>query len=349
MPITPPSSGPDLGEVHHLILDAERCEKEFERTLSGLIADSHLVVLLTPRRATQIASLEALRQRLPKWPSWRTSRPWILAGRKRARSADSAPPYSGPFIEDCQSSDAYHQQVTKLLAQFDWALFSYFTTYHDNLVTLITTQKEWVRASDNSPLLIHHQCGPLPLLQRLPNASYYDGGKEGLYAYQLACTQQQIPLLLVQINEDDPEYYWTYDHETECVQEECWYAAPLARLELYREFTVRRPPYGQHEHYRLYRVTDFGAYVDLWARSSDENSIAIATLAADCDVTALERALRRQYGLNLIREGDAIASWAYQLIYGGGAAEHHALFHSRDPSLTHYIWQAAGQGMISRF
>ncbi len=113
----------------------------------------------------------------------------------------------------------------------------------------------------------------------------------------------------------------------------------MRRLELVREFSV----------YRVHRATDFDAYLALWAEASRHWSIAEATLSADCNLHKLERLLNNESHLDIIRDADALGSWAYGQIYGGGADEHHAVFHSRDASATHRIWEMAGKSALSRF
>ena len=328
-------------EVHTLVLEQDyELDPRVNKAVDWLAAQSRETVLLRPGLMVPYNDMPTV-PGLQRWPAWQ-SQPWIVAGRI-ARRTDT-PEYDGPFIKDTYG-EGYEAQVAKLMAHFDWAVFSYFTTYHDDMVSVVTHDSKLAKVIERQYAPFASYRSSAPYLHCLRNMSFYDYGDEGWLAYELAKARgEPSPLILTMaIDEKYIDQYRRYDDDGE-YEDDVWFEQPMSRLKLVKEFKEDGVTYA-----RLHQATDFEAYIALWAESSRNWYIADATFSADCDLYQLEKRLRRNNDVDILRDSGEIATWAYGQIYGGGADEHHAVFHSRDPRATQRIWEMAGKSGISRF
>jgi hypothetical protein len=336
-------------DVFMQVLDGKRETGATVRVADGLIRRSQRVEFFSPGQSWEVTSIEQVRDvltgvRLSPYP-------WVIGGRLSDRESFR---YDGPFAYDSFAPE-YGEEVAKLLKGFDWAAFSYFTTYHDRIVIIFTQMPElvtYLTQENYAGALLGRYCAQAPLLPHLKNATFYDYAEEGWLPYELARERgENTPLLLTLFASDDPDYYRRYNHEVDELEDFIWYEEPLGRLEQLREFTF--PAYGgmysENYTYRVHRAVDFNAYCTLWSMASHDCGIAHATLSADCDLDRLEARLQETTLFDIVRHAESVGTWAYGQIYGGGANEHHAVFHSRDASATHRIWQMTGDSAISRF
>jgi hypothetical protein len=239
-----------------------------------------------------------------------------------------------------------------LLADFDWALFSYFTTYHNEYYNFVTSDSELVELLNLKSMrephtnIKHYQLDTLPI-SCLRNASFYDYGKEGLYVYEVALERDEpLPFLLCRI-EQDGEMYYRWDNEKEEQEDKVWFGESVKPLEIVDEFEVM---YRMEAiKYIVFRVNQVQPYLDIWKEASYEHSIADATLSGDTDLSKLRKFLSSNLYFDIDNYIDEIGTWAYSQIYGGGADEHHAFFHSRNSEITHQVWYLVGENQISRF
>lgn len=335
---------PEQKYVHTLVLDAKGQPETIRAAADWLAAQSRGAVLIMPGRVVPYQDLPSV-EGMEAWPDW-ASHPWIIAGRLKAGGEPIR--YEGPFIHDTQG-DSLDEQVRTLLAIFDWAVFRYFTTYHDDLPVVVTARADLADNFQQRFSLLERQHGPAPYIERLANATFYDEGMEGWFAYELAQERgEPPPLILTCLEMTQLDSYFRYDYETETWEDHFWFEEPVSRLKSIREFTVKLQ-HGGLRQYCLHQASDHGAYLALWAEASHDHHIALATFSADCDVHLLEQKLRDVWWFDVLRDSRNIATWAYGQVYGGGADEHHAVFHSRDARATQRIWELAGKSGISRF
>jgi hypothetical protein len=310
---------------------------------------SEFVVLLRPNKTDSIANSSQINDLVRSWPGW-TSRPWIIAG--CLGSSMSEPVYSGPFIKDCNGG-GFDEQTKNLLATFDWALFSYFTTYHNSHYAFITSVHGLAKHLDLKNVGEPYKHMEDYRLEEFPvscfrNATFYDYGLEGVYAYQVALEREEAsPFLLCRIEPDDNLYYRWDSEKNDIEDEKVWFDDALKLLDVVDEFEVKRS--GWTAKYMVLRINRVQSYLDIWKEASYDHSIAEATLSGDADLSKLRAVLCQNSFVNFDKSFDEIGTWAYGQIYGGGADEHHAVFRSRDSSIVHQIWQRAGQDQISRY
>lgn len=89
----------------------------------------------------------------------------------------------------------------------------------------------------------------------------------------------------------------------------------------------------------VYRANDTDAYRMLWQRLDHEDGIV---QVAACGHNAAKRVLDAYMGADRhdFRTCNALSQrlgWIYTHVHGGGAGEHHAMFHAKDPALTNRV------------
>ena len=299
-----------------------------------------------PNKFRKVTTYQQLTEFSQSWPRW-NSRPWIVAGNLNLPA--NALSYSGPFIHDCRGG-GFNLQVKNLLAQFDWALFSYFTTYQGEyfvFVSNISEIDEVLICEKTMSRFRNFSVYPLTEdpVSTLQNATFYDYEKEGLYVYQLARERDESPpfLLCHLLNDDNLYHKWNWEKNR--AEKDVWYDGYIEMLEMVSELKTKDGSY------LLFRVSDVEGYLSIWGESSEDHSIAVATLSGDSDVAKLEHYLSRARNGYAAIETDlpAFGLWAYYQVYGGGSDEHHALFRSRSAKVTQQLWQDLGDSQISRF
>lgn len=327
--------------------DADR--RSIQVLVERLIAISQSPVLLRPGKVTQLPNLQQLGISLPNWPAWH-SRPWIIGGHLKETKREILV-YDGPFVENTSTPD-FDKQLKILAANYDWAIFSYFTTYQDDMLTFMTTQPDVLSQLPDKELqrmLIETYQGSTPFQHLYKNVTFDDHEEEGWLAYELAMERgESFPLLLCAINVKSGGYHM-YNHETGTCENELWYEKPLSKLELVCEFKEIPSERPWQMNYFLYRVVDFDAYRELWSMECSDSGIVEASISSDCDIARLKELFSGPDEFDIIRQGDEVGSWIYGLIHGGGGSEYHAIFHARDCTLTQRIWEMAGDYAISRF
>lgn len=319
--------------------------RSLQGVVGALIQLSSSNFVLRPGEMITVKSVDDIAAAIKAWPNW-ASRPWIVAG--RTESVLEPPVYEGPFIADCSGTD-YETQMIKLMEQFDWAIYSYFTTYQHELCTILTRSvslhQTLLEIIPSSRVLGSNT--DIAGMASLNKASYYDVGTEGWLAYELAVSRgEESPFLLCRIDAEHLDAY-RYNAELEAYEDDPWYHESLIQLGKVAEFPIKSSL--RSVVYGVYRVSDIGAYRKIWARVSSNCSIAVATLSADARMDLLEKKLSETKTFDLIGDAHLIGSWAYGQIYGGGADERHAVFCARDPKLTHELWSYVGDAGISRF
>lgn len=303
---------------------------------------------LQPDKSVLINSVSQIKSQSENWPFW-NSRPWIVAG--QLESDDVVTKYEGPFINDCKG-ELLNIQVNTLLQVFDWAIFSYFTTYQSSIYSVVTKNESLVVAltkKHNKKGFLEKYSAESDILSELKYSTFYDYDKEGELAYQIAMERgEEPPYLLCSVNLDDPDLYRYWDEEREKHQDFIWYEEYTKQLALVDVFQVQ-DEYKQRLEYTIYRVTDVEAYSLIWAMASDECSITDATFSADTDLQVLRNHITNKKYLDLMYFPKFIGTWAYNQVYGGGSDEHHAIFYSKDSAVTQMIWELSGDNQISRF
>ena len=330
-------------DAYLCIVDSKSSYENVVDLIDRFIHRSRQAALFCPKRTVQIAETTQIEKSLKKWPMW-CARPWIVAGMIDESKASLH--YEGAFIDDTKIDEQYEEFVSRLLQKFDWAVFSYFTTYHDEYFTLLTPHAHLASEVLGSVNNVVSRCsGAQPLLPKLKNMSYMDYGEEGWLPYELALERGEgKPLVLSRIELCRLETYCRWNNEIGEYEGKPWFETPLGQMELVKDFGIIKG-----DHYFLHRAIAEKPYVDLWAMTSYDHAAAQASFSFDCDIENLDALLRSENYFDVIKHGDRLATWVYGTVYGGGAGEHHAVFHSRDPSATHRLWELAGKNRISRF
>ncbi|OZG71575.1 hypothetical protein BTA51_20040 [Hahella sp. CCB-MM4] len=331
-----------------ILFDIESTSNNFIRkVVDELITISQSTFLLRPTGVQPLSNSLQIYELTKSWPRW-VSRPWVVAGRSSKESGDVL--YKGPFIEDCRGK-GYNEQVNGLLREFDWAIFSYFTTFQSDVCSFITsditlTELPIFKALKDGACDLHQfDSNPIECLR---TATFYDYDVEGLFPYEAAKLRgEQSPLLLCSIALQSKDLYHKWNHEKDECEESVWFQQPIEQLETVDEFVTDYMGY-KFKHC-LFRVNAVTPYLDIWGEASYDHSIAEATLSADTDFSALKKYLENKCSFEINRELDQICTWSYGQVYGGGADEHHAIFRSCDSDITQQIWEMVGEEQISRF
>lgn len=327
------------------VFDIESKSADFTALVSLLISESRSTFFIKSYGTKKVEDVEQIKNQDSYWPKW-PSRPWVVAGKFKESSSDTV--FSGPFLEDCKDG-YFNKYIDSLLKHYDWALFSYFTTYHAGLGCLVTSSyetevKEMATSIYNNDVELSY-FGSDPI-SSLRTATFYDYDFEGYFAYELVkAKKENPPLLLCQI--DDPELHEKWDDEIGKYDSGEWYKSNLANLKLVEKFIVNYKGYRIKN--LVYQATDEQSYLNIWAEASEDHSIAIATLSANTDVEKLKKTLEKSASFEVTKDLDECCDWVYSQVYGGGADEHHAIFRSKDPEITQYIWDLVGDEQISRF
>ncbi len=316
---------------------------EIHRLVGMLMQRSRSTVVLNKGKAMRVAAVDQIAGVVQDWPHW-SSLPWVVGGRLDPAEIPSLG-VDELVMREFKPID-FDLQVAKLLEHFDWGVFSYFTSFHDAIYTVVARQSELcscIVAMLPQGAIMSSVSGPT-FANKLNNATYYDHGEPGWLAYELASTLDEgLPLLLTRMEGNGADMYYRWNSETDSREDFIWYEEPLAQLERMDAFDV-----GQ-THYQVHRASDLEAYLQLWSMASHEWGIADATLSARTDLEGLRSVIAERRQFDIIRSAGLVAPWAYGQIYGGGSDEHHAIFHARDAAVTQRIWQWADERAISRF
>ncbi|MDH5434476.1 MAG: hypothetical protein OEY19_11075, partial [Gammaproteobacteria bacterium] len=310
------------------------------------IEQSERAYLLKPNGMKPIESVRQIKSDLLYWPDWR-SRPWIVAGTSKESPSEIV--FSGLFIKDC-TGDGFNNQVASLLKHFDWAIFSYFTTYQSDICCLVTSCTGLIK---NNVVNTYGAEAEISIFEGDPisslrTATFYDYELEGYFAYEVAkANGEKPPLLFCRIDIENPDLYRKWNNETDEHDPDLWYENHLDKLNLVEEFTTEYQGYKFKN--LIYQVSNERAYIDIWSEASEDHSIAEATFSANTNLKKLKSALTKSYSFEITKDLDDYSEWAYSQIYGGGADEHHAIFRSKDPKITQKLWELVGKNQISRF
>ncbi|ABC30630.1 hypothetical protein HCH_03908 [Hahella chejuensis KCTC 2396] len=328
------------------VFEIENQPAKFSSLIKRLIDESKSSYILRPNGVKLVESLKQIKDDILYWPNWR-SRPWVVAGRYEGNLSEVV--YSGPFIKDCKG-DNFNLQVASLLKHFDWAVFSYFTTYQSDFGCLVTSypdliEKVLVKAYGKDIEISVYEGDPIDSLR---TATFYDYDVEGYFAYEVAkANGEDPPFLLCRIDLTNQELYRIWNSEIEADEEDPWYKNHLDKLTLVKEFTTGGVGFQYNN--LIYQVSNEKAYLDIWSEASEDHSIAEATFSANADLSKLEAYMAGSYIFEVTKYIDDWCDWSYSQVYGGGADEHHAIFRSKDPRITSRLWELLGEDQISRF
>ena len=281
-------------------------KNEYNNLLSmiiQLINESSDTYLLNDKIDQKIDSIEQIQSLIRNWPSWPSSE-WVVGGKIKKGCREEFV-YGNSSGKKFNSN--FNEKVNQLMNTFDWAVFSYFTTYHTDFVCLVSCDASIMDAntfrhfSKEDIEINWYKDEPISCLK---TASFYDYDEEGYYVYELSQQNgEEPPLLLCSFDLTDPEYNLKWDEERDDVEEVPWYKEHLEKLFLVDEFVTEH--YRQKNKKQIYRVDNLQAYLDIWAEASEEHSIAEATLAANADLKVLKSQLCEFYSFDITKECDA--------------------------------------------
>ncbi len=285
------------------------------------------------------------------WPNWPSKNCIVLGSLKKPLE-----PIDLFFLHDCRSDHPnghYDQLCQIILAHYDWAFFSYFTTFGSGRLTFITSQAHlhhWIKSVPNLTIAERYDSPTLGMAQ-LRSASFYDYQEQWLLPIWLAKQLNEPTPLLLCIIESDRSMYEIYTHaDDDYVANTQYFAQHTAKLTLLEAWQGN--PYSGHTKptytFQLFSINDLEAYNSLWSKVSHDNNIAHCVLSADCDVSLLKEYAENCYihgHLSDFIKNKHLASWGYINFYGGGADEHMRLFYANDGKITDLFWKAVGQNV----
>lgn len=283
------------------------------------------------------------------WPNWFCQECIVMGSLKK-----DIVPIDLFFLYDCNPDNAYgHGDYDRfcqhILSHYDWAIFSYFTTYGSGLISFITNDEklhEAVNAVSNLHIVKQYDL-PYAGMAQLKTATFYDYDGQWLLPLLLAKERKEaLPLLLCSIDLDESSYA-IFDHmQAEYISGRFNYSKHTEKLTLIA--TWQRKPAAHYlpvTQFQVYEIIDLEAYDSLWARLSS-GSIVDCVVSGDCDLATLKQYSLQQdayHDLAYFIENHTLASWAYDCFYGGGADEHMGIFSAKDSQITEHFWQLLGQ------
>jgi hypothetical protein len=94
----------------------------------------------------------------------------------------------------------------------------------------------------------------------------------------------------------------------------------------------------------VYRADDLDAYRALWRDMDKDSGIVRATVCGRDDPVRVLKSFASVGLRSGFRESNVLSrrhGWVYTHIYGGGADEHHAMFHAQDPAVANRVVEYA--------
>ncbi len=283
------------------------------------------------------------------WPNWYSQNCIILGSLKNPLEQIDL-----HFLHDCRSDHPnghYDELCQKILAHYDWAFFSYFTTFGSELLTFITNQEHLHHYVQSFPNLCIEECYDSPILgmAQLRSATFYDYQEQWLLPIWLAKQLNEPAPLLLCIIESDRSMYEIYTHaDDDYVANTQYFAQHTEKLTLIEEWQDN--PYSGHTAptytFQLFAIGDLEAYHSLWSKVSHDARIPHCVLSADCNISLLKEYVQNCYVHNHLShfiKNRQLASWGYTNFYGGGADEHMGIFYAHDGKITDLFWQGSGQ------
>lgn len=285
------------------------------------------------------------------WPNWYSQNCIVLGSLKQPLEQIDL-----HFLHDCRDDHPnghYDQLCQKILAHYDWAFFSYFTTFSAGLLTFITNQEHlhhWVNSLPHLNIAERYDSPTLGMAQ-LRSATFYDYQEQWLAPIWLAKQlNEPTPLLLCAI-EIDESLHTIYSHvEDDYIENTQYFAQHTQKLTLIEEWQDN--PYSGYTTpiytFQLFEINNLEAYHSLWSKVSSDGRIAHCVLSADCNIILLKEYVKNLYShenLSYFIKNKKLASWGYINFYGGGADEHMGIFYANDGKITDLFWQGVGQNV----
>lgn len=285
------------------------------------------------------------------WPNWHSQNCIVLGSLKNPLEQIDL-----HFLHDCRDDHPnghYDELCQKILTHYDWAFFSYFTTFGSGLLTFITNQEHLHHYVQSFPNLCIEECYDSPTLgmAQLRSAAFYDYQEQWLLPIWLAKQLNEPAPLLLCIIESDRSMYEIYTHvDDDYVANTQYFAQHTEKLTLIEEWQDN--PYSGYTTptytFQLFTIGDLEAYHSLWSKVSHDARIAHCVLSADCNISLLKEYVQNCYVHNHLShfiKNRQLASWGYTNFYGGGADEHMGIFYANDGKITDLFWQGAGQNV----
>lgn len=339
------------GQKHVLVLIHHLIEKSVS---AGFCIENKQVAngQSLPKIKPLIKSKEILKSnKNENWPNWYSQNCIVLGSLKNPFEQIDL-----HFLHDCRDDHPnghYDELCQKILAHYDWAFFSYFTTFGSGLLTFITNQDHLHHYVQSFPNLCIEECYDSPTLgmAQLRSATFYDYQEQWLLPIWLAKQLNEPAPLLLCIIESDRSMYEIYTHaDDDYIENTQYFSQHTDKLRLIEEWQDN--PYSGHttpnHTFQLFEINDLEAYHSLWSKVSHETSITHCVLSADCNIALLKEYVKNCYVHNHLRhfiKNRQLASWGYANFYGGGADEHMGIFYANDGKTTDLFWQGVGQNV----
>ncbi len=175
--------------------------------------------------------------------------------------------------------------------------------------------------------------GILRSIFRKQRITFLDYGYEGMLPLRLARELDSAPPLLVcRFEDDDPDFYRAWNNDLGEYIGPVWYEEWLPQLELLDEFR-----HGDTRYTIMRTTAAEDAWRSLWSRTSEDNAVADSIFSGECDLTELKSRILQsdpRCCFSPDEHAENLCEWFYGQSYGGGADEHHAYFHARNPGLV---------------
>lgn len=227
-----------------------------------------------------------------------------------------------------KSEEHFQEIIDDFLEKYQWAVFSYFTTFHSKHIIFVSNDKE---VYERYLICIGHiEENFYTKIRDFRTISFDDTGDEGEAIFKLSQElDKRNPYLICYF--DRRMKYYRYDYETTEFEDFIWYEDDIRALKEIKRFFDK---YGE---YIIYEVTDEYAFLKIWEMASDDLNIAQFVVSHDSNLNEVEKILKENYDyLEKLKEEPSL-SWAYSQVYGGGSDEHHGIFYAKDAKHTDKI------------
>ncbi|MEK7434785.1 MAG: hypothetical protein AABZ74_16750 [Cyanobacteriota bacterium] len=284
--------------------------------------------ILTEKKVNNIDSCNSIKESVKNWPLWYAPK-WLLVGKKNTL-VDKIPSFI--FLEENLDID-YDNKNNFLSKNFDWAFFSYFSTYSERFISFVTEDKKIYLSlkkimSKYNDIMTLDYFDKNTSFNNLKISVFNDYGKEGLLALEISKNENKLPYLICEITENYNES-----------NKNNWYEIFTNKLLLIKSLTKEIS--HTKSKILIYQVTDSNSYENIWKKASSENNIALCTISGNSNLKEVEKIFLNKYSLSIKDNLDLLehTDWIYTLNYGGGADEHIGLFFSSIDSNINIFWE----------
>lgn len=259
---------------------------------------------------------------------------WSKALHKDAALCADGPQALPQLPKSLPADSATMNQALWQLAQAQqWAIVHWYNTMRETPLIMVT--------ADTSIARQFEELCQQPEFARAVLSSYLDCEEFAAHAcgaqFRESCDFGEVGLLAAEADGCAPWLVAQFD----CQYGDWWRStcARLPSLELRRLAHVHAD-----KALAIYRATDLDAYRKLWSMTSEDRNITLACVSGRAEPGQVLDTIEQLGGVSGFREATWLSQrcgWGYMHMWGGGADEHHAMFHAQEAAISNRVYQYA--------